>query len=79
MDGDKILKGIVRFAMKLVPGGPFYHITNNSLNVKVGSPIIEFNESDEYIKSKSFVPIIFSHGVGCTTTWFSCICKDLAS
>lgn len=40
MDGDKILKGIYRFAMKLVPMNPFYHLLNLKLNVRVKAPII---------------------------------------
>lgn len=77
MDGDKMLKGLYRFAAKLVPMGPFYSLTNLRLGIKVKAPLIKFGKKDKH--GSKFVPIIFSHGVGNTTTWFSCILKDLAS
>ena len=47
------------------------------LNVRVKAPLITLDKKDKH--SGKFIPIIFSHGVGGTTTYFSSICKDMAS
>lgn len=45
--------------------------------MRVGAPLLELADDDKH--EKKFIPIVFSHGVGCTVSWFSTICKDLAS
>ena len=45
------------------------------MNVRLKAPIISLKEE----KNKKFVPLIFSHGIGGSRTFFSTICKDLAS
>lgn len=43
----------------------------------VKAPIIQLPKSDKH--EGKFIPIVFSHGVGQTNSWFSSIFKDLAS
>ena len=71
-DGEHTLKGLMKFGADILPAGPFRHIQSIKQNVKVNAPINKREEG-------KFVPIIFSHGVGNTMTWFSTIIKDLAS
>ena len=76
-DGDHMVKGLMKFAADLVPSGPFYYLLSVKQKVRVGAPIVK-PEADDKHKGK-FVPIIMTHGVGNTMTWFSTICKDFAS
>jgi predicted dienelactone hydrolase len=44
--------------------------------VKVDAPL---NIPKDLPQKRKFIPLIFSHGVGNTMSWFSTILKDLAS
>ena len=72
-----MLKGLKKFGAGLVPIGPFYYMLGLKQNVRVKAPIIEFKTKDA--KKNKFVPIIMSHGVGNTMTWFSTINKEIVS
>ena len=76
-DGANMVKGLMKFAADLVPSGPFYYLLSVKQRVRVGAPIVKFGEEDKH-KGK-FIPIIFTHGIGNTMSWFSTICKDFAS
>ena len=77
MDGDHMLKGLKKFAAGIIPTGPFYYLLGLRQNVKVKAPICEIQHKEA--AKKKLVPIIFSHGVGNTMSWFSTICKDIVS
>ena len=77
MDGAHMLKGLKKFGAGLIPIGPFYYLLGLKQNVKVKAPICELKLKDA--KKNKFVPIIMSHGVGNTMSWFSSICKEIVS
>ena len=76
-DGDHMIKGLMKFAADLVPSGPFYHLLSVKQKVRVGAPIVKPTDDDKH--EGKFIPIIMTHGVGNTMSWFSTICKDFAS
>ena len=61
----------MKFALDIVPANPFRHLLNEKMNVKYKAPLAKME--------KKLNPIIFSHGIGGSVTFFSSICKDLAS
>ena len=76
-DGEHMIKGLIKFGADLVPSGPFYYLLSVKQRVKVDAPLIKLEENDKH--QGKFIPLVFSHGVGNTMSWFSTICKDLAS
>jgi hypothetical protein len=77
-DGQHSLKGLMKFALDLLPQNPFKHLLNLKLGIRYKAPIVDFKDLDSKF-SKKYVPIIFSHGIGCSMTFFSSFCKELAS
>jgi len=76
-DGDHILKGLKKFSAGIMPESPFKYILSLKQKVLIDAPLASLTENDKH-KGK-YIPMIFSPGVGNTMTWFSSICKDLAS
>ena len=70
-DGEHTVKGLMKFGADMVPAGPFKYLQSAKQNVRVRAPLAQVGQK--------YVPIVFSHGVGNTMTWFSTICKDLSS
>jgi hypothetical protein len=77
-DGEHTIEGLMKFGQDVLPKGPFRHLESIRQNVKVKAPVAKVTRegSKEPLK---VVPIIFSHGIGNTMSWFSTIFKDLAS
>jgi hypothetical protein len=72
-----MIKGLSKFGADILPTNPFYYLLSVKQKVKYGAPAVKLPENDKH--SGKFIPMIFSHGVGNTMSWFSTICKDLAS
>lgn len=68
----------MKFALDILPQNPFKHLLNLKMNVRLKAPLAKLYDSQEKNEGK-YVPIIFSHGIGCSRTYFSSICKDFAS
>ncbi len=60
-----------------MPETPFKYMLSLKQRVKVDAPLVKLAENDKH--EGKYIPIIFSHGVGNTMSWFSTICKDIAS
>jgi predicted dienelactone hydrolase len=71
------MKGLMKFALDILPQNPFRHMLNLKMNIRYKAPLIKLEENSA--QSKKFVPLIFSHGIGGSRTLFSSLCKDLAS
>eukprot|EP00347_Sterkiella_histriomuscorum_P003348 403364636 len=76
-DGENMIKGLMKFGADIVPATPFYHLQSVKQRVMVDAPLVKLPDSDKH-EGKN-IPIVFSHGVGNTMTWFSTMCKDFAS
>lgn len=76
-DGEDMIKGLIKFSADMMPANPFYYLLGVKQRVKVEAPLVKLPENDKH--QGKFIPMVFSHGVGNTMSWFSTICKDLAS
>lgn len=76
-DGEHIIKGLKKFAAGIMPESPFKYILSIKQKVMVDAPLAKLPDSDKH--QGKYIPMIFSPGVGNTLSWFSTICKDLAS
>ena len=72
-----MIKGLIKFGADIVPATPFYYLQSVKQRVMVDAPLVKLPDSDKH--EGKFIPVIFSHGVGNTMSWFSTICKDFAS
>jgi Platelet-activating factor acetylhydrolase, isoform II len=72
-DGDHTIKGLMKFGADILPQGPFKHLDSIKQNVRMNAPLSTIEKIDKV------VPIIFTHGVGNTMSFFSTILKDIAS
>lgn len=70
-DGEDTVKGLMKFGDDILPKGPFRHLAGIRQGVRVKAPLPE--------KQEKLVPVIFTHGIGNTMSFFSTIFKDLAS
>lgn len=77
-DGDHTLKGLMKFGADILPKGPFRYIESIRQNVKVNAPIAKVTKTGSEGPQK-LTPILFTHGIGNTMSFFSTILKDLAS
>ena len=77
-DGEHTIKGLMKFGADILPQGPFNHLTSIRQNVLVNAPVSRGDKTEKG-DEKKFVPVIFSHGIGNTMSFFSTIFKDLAS
>lgn len=69
-DGDHTIRGLMKFGADILPEGLFRHLRDVRQNVKVKA---------KAAKVEKAVPIILTHGIGNTMSFFSTICKALAS
>jgi hypothetical protein len=70
-DGDHTLTGLMKFGADILPKGPFRYLDSINQGVRV--------RGDFSSNLKKVVPVVFSHGIGNSVSFFSTIVKDLAS
>ena len=68
-DGMNQLKGLTEFSFGFIPQFMFKHLLEIELGVNLNSPLVD---------GEFFTPIIFSHGMGQMSSFFSTLFKDLA-
>jgi hypothetical protein len=71
-DGERTIQGLMKFGADILPQGPFRHLASINQNVRVRAPALKNTQG-------KWVPVILTHGIGGTMSYFSTICKDLVS
>lgn len=69
-DGINTIKGMMKFGADILPEGLFKHLKDVNQGVRCSAPASKLEKA---------VPVIMSHGIGNTMSFFSTICKDMAS
>lgn len=71
VDSDKFCAALSKFFFNFLPECLFQYLLEAKQNVFLNAPITP--------RAVTFTPVIFSHSLAQTNTFFSTICKDLAS